>query len=130
MLYLAAGLAGLPVFAASPTLPQGPARLLGPTAGYLLSYPLAAWVAGVLARRGLDRRYLTSVVAMAAGLAVVFICGVLWLALFAPGADTRSLDAALAVGFYPFVVADVIKLCLAAAIMPAAWKFLHPGAQN
>jgi biotin transport system substrate-specific component len=130
VLYLAAGLAGLPVFAASPILPQGPARLLGPTGGYLLSYPLAAWVAGVLARRGLDRRYLTSVAAMAAGLAVVFTCGVLWLALFAPGADTRSLGAALSIGFYPFVVADVIKLCLAAAIMPAAWKFLHPGAQN
>ena len=130
VLYLAAGLAGLPVFAASPILPQGPARLLGPTGGYLLSYPLAAWVAGVLASRGLDRRYLTSVAAMAAGLAVVFTCGVLWLALFAPGADTRSLGAALSIGFYPFVVADVIKLCLAAAIMPAAWKFLHPGAQN
>ena len=56
---------------------------------------------------------------MAAGLAVVFACGVLWLALFAPGADARSLGAALAVGFYPFVAADVIKLCLAAAIMPA-----------
>jgi biotin transport system substrate-specific component len=126
VLYLAAGLAGLPVFAASPTLPQGPARLLGPTAGYLLSYPFAAWVAGVLARRGLDRRYLTSVVAMAAGLAVVFTCGVLWLALFAPGADTRSFATAMAVGFYPFVIADVIKLCLAAAIMPAAWKFLNP----
>ena len=130
VLYLAAGIAGLPVFAASPMLTQGPARLLGPTAGYLLSYPFAAWVAGVLARRGLDRRYLTSVVAMAAGLAVVFACGVLWLALFAPGADRRSLSAALAVGFYPFVVADLVKLCLAAAIMPAAWRLLFGAAQD
>jgi biotin transport system substrate-specific component len=124
VLYLGAGLAGLPVFAASPILPQGPARLLGPTGGYLLSYPFAAWVAGSLARRGLDRRYVTSVLAMAAGLAVVFTCGVLWLALFAPGADSRSLSTALAVGFYPFVFADLVKLGLAAAIMPAAWKFL------
>ena len=59
--YLAAGLAGLPVFAASPDLPQGPARLLGPTGGYLMAYPFAALVTGVLARRGFDRRYLTSV---------------------------------------------------------------------
>ena len=122
--YLAAGLAGLPVFAASPELPQGALRLVGPTAGYLLSYPLAAWVAGRLARRGLDRRYLTSVVAMIAGLAVVFAGGVSWLASFAPGADHRSLGTALAVGLYPFVVADLIKVCLAATIMPMAWRFL------
>ncbi len=125
VMYLAAGLAGLPVFAYSPELPQGPLRLLGPTGGYLMAYPLAAWVAGALATRGLDRRYLTSVLAMAAGLAVVFAGGVTWLSLYAPGADARSLQAALATGFYPFVVADTIKLCLAAAVMPVAWRFLH-----
>src|SRR5690348_9206838 len=52
ILYLAAGIAGLPVFAASPILAPGAWRLLGPTGGYLLSYPLAAFVAGALARRG------------------------------------------------------------------------------
>ena len=52
-LYLLLGLAGLPVFAASPLLPQGAARLIGPTAGFLLSYPLAAFVAGWLAERAL-----------------------------------------------------------------------------
>src|SRR5829696_3664628 len=46
VLYLALGIAGLPVFAASPILPQGFARLLGPTGGYLLSYPIAAFVSG------------------------------------------------------------------------------------
>src|SRR6185295_11231055 len=61
VLYLAAGIAGLPVFAASATLPPGAWRLLGPTGGYLMSYPLAAFVAGALARRGFDRRYLTSI---------------------------------------------------------------------
>jgi biotin transport system substrate-specific component len=125
VLYLAAGIAGFPVFAFSPELPQGPARLIGPTGGYLMSYPLAAWVAGTLAARGFDRRYLTSVVAMAAGLAVIFAGGVTWLTLFAPGADQRSLGGALAVGFYPFVIADAIKLCLAAALMPLAWKILR-----
>jgi len=68
VLYLAAGIAGLPVFAASPVLPQGVARLLGPTGGYLMAYPLAAFAAGWLAERGFDRRYLGSVAAMAAGL--------------------------------------------------------------
>ena len=125
LVYLAAGVAGLPVFAFSPELPQGAARLLGPTGGYLMAYPLAAFVAGMLATRGFDRRYLTSVIAMAAGLAVIFAGGVTWLTLFAPGADGRSLNAALAVGFYPFVIADAIKLCLAATVMPVAWRFLH-----
>jgi len=125
LVYLAAGVAGLPVFAFSPELPQGAARLLGPTGGYLMAYPFAAFVAGQLATRGFDRRYLTSVLAMAAGLAVIFAGGVTWLTLFAPGADGRSLNAALAVGFYPFVIADAIKLCLAATVMPVAWRFLH-----
>jgi biotin transport system substrate-specific component len=118
LLYLALGVAGLPVFAASP-LPQGVARLIGPTGGYLLSYPLAAFVAGALAERGLDRRYLTAVLAMAAGLAIVFAGGVAWLALVARPAG--GFGAALAAGFYPFVVADVIKLLFAAAVMPALW---------
>ena len=64
ILYLLAGIAGLPVFAASPTLPQGALRLIGPTGGYLMSYPLAAFVAGAFSRHGFDRRYLTSILAM------------------------------------------------------------------
>src|SRR5919112_1931466 len=52
VLYLLAGAAGLPVFAASPVLPQGVLRLLGPTGGFLLSYPFAAFVTGALAERG------------------------------------------------------------------------------
>src|SRR6059036_2356758 len=52
ILYLAIGLAGLPVFAASPALPQGFARLVGPTGGYLMSYPFAAFLTGLLAQRG------------------------------------------------------------------------------
>lgn len=124
VLYLAAGAAGAPVFAFSPELPQGLARLLGPTGGYLLAYPLAAWVAGWLARRGFDRRYLTSLAAMTAGLAIVFAGGVSWLALVAPGAAERSWQAALAIGFYPFVVADLLKLALAAAVTPSLWRWL------
>ena len=95
ILYIAIGLAGLPVFAASPVLPQGFGRLLGPTGGYLMSYPFAAFVAGYLAERGFDRRYLTSVVAMAAGLAIIFACGVAWLAF---GAPHVGLSAAIAHG--------------------------------
>jgi biotin transport system substrate-specific component len=123
VLYLLAGIAGLPVFAASAVLPQGALRLLGPTGGFLWSYPLAAFVAGSLAERGFDRRYLTSVVAMACGLAVVFACGVTWLALFARPAAI-GFDAALRTGFYPFVPADIFKILIAAAVMPGVWRVL------
>jgi biotin transport system substrate-specific component len=122
-LYLALGIAGFPVFAASAVLPQGALRLLGPTGGYLMSYPFAAFVAGALAERGFDRRYLTSVLAMAAGLAVVFTFGVLWLAWFARPVQS-GLAAALRTGLYPFLPADIIKICIAAAIMPGIWRFL------
>jgi biotin transport system substrate-specific component len=122
LLYLALGIAGLPVFALSPGLPQGIARFLGPTGGYLMSYPFAAFVAGWLAERGWDRRYVTAVLAMICGLAFVFGGGVSWLALFVqPG---RGFSAALATGFFPFIVADLFKLLVAAAVMPAVWSIL------
>jgi biotin transport system substrate-specific component len=126
ILYLALGLAGMPVFAASPVLPQGAARLMGPTGGYLMAYPFAAYATGWLAARGLDRRYLTSIVAMAAGLALVFAGGVLWLTRFTPP-DTSGVAWALRTGAYPFVVADLIKLCLAAAVLPALWRLTGLG---
>src|SRR5918999_5583009 len=119
VLYLAAGIAGLPVFAASPTLPPGAARLFGPTGGYLMAYPLAALVVGWLGARGFDRRYVTCVLAMLAGLAVVFTGGVLWLSTLV------GLHAALVAGFYPFVIADVIKVIAAAGVMPGVWKLLR-----
>ncbi len=119
VLYLAAGIAGLPVFAASAMLPPGIGRLLGPTGGYLMSYPLAAFVVGYLGARGFDRRYVTSIFAMLAGLAVVYAGGVLWLTTLV------GMHAALVGGFYPFVIADVIKVTAAAGVMPGMWKLLR-----
>jgi biotin transport system substrate-specific component len=118
ILYLALGIAGLPVFAAAPLLPQGVARLAGPTGGYLMAYPFAAFVTGWLAERGFDRRYRTAIVAMVAGLAIVFAGGVFWLTLVTP----QSLPAALATGFYPFVLTDLVTLLVAAGVMPGLWR--------
>jgi biotin transport system substrate-specific component len=123
VLYLLAGIAGLPVFAASGILPPGPLRLLGPTGGYLLAYPLAAFVTGYLAERGFDRRYLTSVVAMLAGLSIIFAVGVAWLAFIAVPAPL-GLPLALQTGLYPFVLVDLVKVCVAAAILPAVWAVI------
>src|SRR6185436_1924068 len=123
-LYLALGIAGLPIFAASPLLPQGAARLIGPTGGYLLSYPLAAFVTGWLAERGFDRRYLTSIAAMSLGLAIVYAGGVAWLTIASQPA--RSIGAALAAGVVPFVLPDIFKLIVAAGVMPGLWKITGP----
>ena len=126
-LYLLLGVAGMPVFAASPVLPQGAARLMGPTGGYLLAYPFAAYAAGWLAARGFDRRYLTSFVAMLAGLVTLFAGGVLWLAYVAPGTAGQpvGLRAALAAGLYPFIVADLLKVAIASSVLPMSWRVLR-----
>jgi biotin transport system substrate-specific component len=87
-----------------------------------MAYPAAAFAAGWLAERGLDRRYLTSIVAMACGLAIIFASGVSWLALYVD--PSRGIGAALAAGLYPFVAMDAAKLLLAAAVMPRVWMFI------
>jgi len=118
VVYLAAGIAGLPVFAASATLPPGALRLIGPTGGYLVAYPIAAFLVGYLAERGFDRRYLTSVVAMLAGLAVVYAGGALWLGV------SLGVAGALTAGVYPFIAADVMKVLAAAGVLPGLWTLL------
>jgi biotin transport system substrate-specific component len=125
VLYLLLGIAGLPLFAASPILPQGVGRLLGPSGGYLLAYPVAAFVTGWLAERGFDRRYLTAGAAMLAGLVMIYAGGVAWLAWVAQGAQTPiGLSAALATGLYPFVVGDAIKVGAASLVLPSAWRLV------
>jgi biotin transport system substrate-specific component len=133
VLYLAAGIAGLPVFAASATLPPGALRLVGPTGGYLMAYPYAAFLVGYLAERGFDRRYLTSVMAMLAGLTVVYAGGALWLGLFAwtsAGTAATGLRAAFTSGIAPFVLADIVKLLAAAAIVPGLWRIVGRQGQH
>lgn len=128
VLYLIAGVAGLPVFAASATLPPGLLRLVGPTGGYLMAYPVAAFVVGALAERGFAKRYASSVAAMLVGLAIIYASGTLWLAYFARLATGSSaavgLSTALATGVYPFVLADLAKLAAAAGITPGLWRLI------
>ena len=127
VLYLMAGIAGLPVFAASVTLPPGALRLLGPTGGYLMAYPLAAFAVGYLAERGWARRYVASVAAMLVGLCIIYVAGTIWLSYFArlvSGSAAVGLTAALASGVYPFVLADLAKLAAAAGITPGLWRLI------
>lgn len=114
--YLLEGASGLPFFAAGGS---GLQRLLfSPTSGYLLACPVAAFVVGLLAERGWDRRYLTAAAAMAIGSIVILLSGWAWLTRFVGPA------AAWSVGVAPFLVGDVIKLALATAVLPTGWALL------
>lgn len=121
VLYLAAGAAGLPVFAGGGA---GMAWLAGPTGGYLLGFVAAAWLAGALVERfAADRRPLPAFLAMLAATAVVYAFGLAGLAAWsALAGKARGLAELLAMGLYPFVLGDLLKAALAAALLPAAWK--------
>jgi biotin transport system substrate-specific component len=107
-LYLAEGAMGLPFF--NPTGPGGIAQLLGPTGGYLIAYPVVAFIAGWLwehSNRGFARALLASVAAEI----VLFAGGVSWLMLLA---HVPFVQAA-AFGLYPFLFAEIIKVMAASA---------------
>lgn len=107
VIYLVAGAAGLPVFA--PMGAPGLARLLGPTGGYLLAYPVAAAVAGWL---GAGReRFATRLLAAAAGILVLYAGGLAQLVII-----TGSLAAATLLGVVPFAAADLVKSIVAAGL--------------
>ncbi|TAK12719.1 MAG: biotin transporter BioY [Acidobacteria bacterium] len=120
-LYLLAGIAGLDVFVPSATLPPGAARLVGPTGGFLLAYPLAAFVTGWLAERGWDRKYASSALAMVAGLAIIYLGGASWYT----ATITHSFRATLATSIIPFAPIDIAKILLASAILPTVWKTIR-----
>lgn len=112
LLYLAEGAVGLPVFSAG----GGIAYFAGPTGGYLVGFVLAAAVTGRLAERGWDRRPLTAGLAMLAGNLAIYVPGLLWLA------SLIGFEKAIQFGLTPFLASDAVKLLLAAAVMPLAWK--------
>jgi biotin transport system substrate-specific component len=106
-LYLAAGAAGLPVF--TPIGAPGVARFFGPTGGYLIAYPVAAYVAGILSQRttSLIGRWVAGV----AGIAIIYLGGIAQLTLI-----SGSIGRALQLGVTPFAALDVVKAFVAAAI--------------
>ena len=107
LVYLAAGAAGLPVF--TPIGAPGIARFFGPTGGYLIAYPVAAFVAGAIASRarGFPMRWLAGV----AGIAVIYVGGIAQLSLLSGG-----FGRALQLGVTPFAALDIVKAFVAALI--------------
>lgn len=123
--YLAEGLAGLPVFSggASAWTPSamGMPVILGPTGGYLVGFVAAAGVTGWLAEHGWDRSVLRTALAMVAGNLVIYTCGIAWLS------SLIGVEKAVATGVLPFLAGDMIKVALAAAALPGAWRLVGRG---
>lgn len=116
--YLIEGASGLPFFAGGAA---GIAHLMGPTGGYLIAFPAAAFITGAFAEQGWDRKYLTAVAAMAAGSVVIILCGCLWFSFL-----TRTSPlVAFQFTVLKFIPGDIIKIALAAAVLPTGWKLLE-----
>ena len=111
VLYLVEGACGLPVF----SLGSGVAYLLGPTGGFLFSYPFVALVAGYLYERS-TRGFAWAALSSVAAELLLFAGGLSWLAVF-----THSVSLAIRYGLYWFVFAEVIKVLMAAAVA-ARWR--------
>jgi biotin transport system substrate-specific component len=116
-LYLAEGAIGLPFFSGGAS---GIEVIIGATGGYLTGFIVAAYVIGLLAERGLERSFRTSLIPFLAGTVIIYVCGVAWLAVV-----LKSLGDALTFGLLPFLIVDTIKLVAAALALPAAWKLLR-----
>ena len=116
VLYLIEGAFGLPVFAGTPEKGIGFAYMMGPTGGYLVGFVLAAAAMGWLAERGWGQALPSAVAAMTLGTVLLFLPGVAWLMVL------MGWDKAIAFGLAPFILGSVVKLALAAAILPLAWR--------
>ncbi|MFN8621161.1 MAG: biotin transporter BioY [Chloroflexota bacterium] len=130
-LYLLIGIIGIPVFAAGAdgvhasgidtiATMDGGHLVLGATGGYLIGFLVAGALVGRLAELGWDRRLRGSIAAMAIGSVVIYAIGVTWLAIAA------NLDAgqALQYGLFPFLPGDILKLLVAAGLLPVGWRLV------
>jgi biotin transport system substrate-specific component len=117
LLYVLVGIAGAPVYAHGAA---GWAVITGATGGYLVSFPLVSALTGFLAERRWDPRFSSAIGAMLTGNVLIYLVGLPWLALVLG----TGLEKTLELGLYPFVSGDTLKLYVAAAALPAAWRAL------
>ncbi len=128
--YLALGAMGEPVFANTPERGLGLPYMFGPTGGYLVGFLTATLSVGLLSDRSWDRSVWTAAPAMAVGLAALYLPGILWLAYGFPivtmGAEYSGFGVSKAIefGLAPFILADIVKVALAAITFPIIWKLL------
>jgi biotin transporter BioY len=117
IVYLIEGVSGLPFFYGGH---GGLAHLLGPTGGYLVAFPAAAFITGAFAENGWDKRFSTAVVAMAVASIVILLSGLAWFSVLT---HTSPL-VAFQISVLKFIPGDIIKILLAAAVLPTGWAIL------
>ncbi len=118
IVYLLEGACGLPFFAGGS---GGVVHLLGPTGGYLVAFPAAAYITGAFAENGWDKHFFTAVAAMFVGSVVIILAGAAWFSVLM----RTPLLSSLRIGVVPFILGDIIKIVLAAAVLPAGWALLR-----
>jgi biotin transport system substrate-specific component len=121
-LYLVLGAVGLPFYADAAS---GVQVVAGATGGYLLGFLPAAFLIGLAAQHGQDRRVWRALPLFLAGQAVIFAVGVPWLAVVADLTPSQALHA----GFYPFLLGGLVKAVIAGVLLPAAWRRFLPDAR-
>jgi biotin transport system substrate-specific component len=114
--YLFEGAIGLPVYAQHL---GGLPVLFGLTGGYLFGFVIAAWLVGMLAERGWDRNVFTTALAMLLGNIVLYVPGLIWLGGFI------GAEGAITGGLLPFILGDLLKIALAAVVLPSAWLLVR-----
>jgi biotin transport system substrate-specific component len=114
LIYLAAGLAGVPWFSSH-------SHGATPSFGYVIGFVVAAGLVGALAKRGADRNVLTTVLVMVGGTVVIYLIGTVWLAV---DLNVGAAEA-LKLGVRPFLVTDAIKVAIAALAFPTAWQLVR-----
>ena len=120
--YILEGAAGLAFFAQGKA---GITALAGPTGGYLVGFIFAAYIVGLLAERGWDKRIETTILTMIFGNLIIYAFGLGWLFVLASSGKLTDAKGILVVGLYPFIIGDIIKIAVAAALLPAGWKLLN-----
>lgn len=116
--YLVEGSSGLPFFSGGQA---GLLHLMGPTGGYLIAFPAAAYITGAFAEHGWDRRFLTAAAAMAIGSAIIMLSGWAWFSVVMHTSPMLTLYATV----IKFIPGDIIKISLAAAVLPSGWKLVR-----
>jgi biotin transport system substrate-specific component len=116
--YLVEGASGLPFFSEGRS---GLLHLMGQNGGYLIAFPAAAYVTGAFAEHGWDRRFRTAAAAMAIGSAIIMLSGWAWFSVVMRTSPMLTLYATV----IKFIPGDIIKISLAAAVLPSGWKLVQ-----
>jgi biotin transport system substrate-specific component len=117
IVYLLEGASGLPFFR---EFHGGILHMLGPSGGYLIAFPAGAFITGAFAEHGWDRKFITAAAAMAIGSLVIVFSGWLWFSLVMKTSPAVTLFATV----LKFIPGDIVKILLAAAVLPSGWKLV------